>query len=250
MTTTVYYTGSIATTQDLYTITSPVANLPNLGIANVSKATTAVVTTSKEITGDIVNGTAVLISGVGGMTQLKTNGVDGTSKYFVDVLTPTTFGLYTDAELTANVDSSSFSNATSNTGAYATFSVPQYNSVASPAVVVFDTSGTSSGTQISLDETTGYISLQGGSDYVLSAVVNTTRTFPQTSTAGYQWYDVINEIAIGPFVKFGETCTAIYTSSGIPNSPVVLRVFSDTETFEYPNQLFDASFNVQLSVPV
>lgn len=126
--------------------------------------------------------------------------------------------------------------------------VPQYDKVASPKAAIFNEAITSSGTQISLDTDTGVITLATGADYVLSAVVNTSRALPPVSTAGYQWYDLTNDVAVGAFTKFGETCTSIITTS--VDTDVVLRVFSDTGTFEYPNQLTSGSFNVQLSIPV
>lgn len=126
--------------------------------------------------------------------------------------------------------------------------VPQYDKVASPQNVIFNEAITSSGTQIALDTNTGVITLDSGSDYVLSAVVDTNRPLPAVSTAGCQWYDLTNDVAFGAFTKFGETCTAIITAG--TSTDVVLRVFSDTDTFEYPNQITSGSFNVQLSVPV
>jgi hypothetical protein len=248
MTTTVYYAGEIGTTQNLYTISYPSVNLFQNDIANVSKATTAVVTSKSSLPVGFVSGEAVTITNVGGMTELLTSGENGSNKYYANVISPTTFGLFSDSGLTANVDSTSFTSAVANTGSYQTFTVSQYNSVQSPATVVFDTGTISSGSQIQLDETTGVITFQGGSDYTLSAVVNTNRTFPQTSTAGYQWYNATTDEAFGPFVKFGETCTAILSIGD--DTDVVLKVYSDTGTFEYPNQLFDANFTAQLIVPV
>lgn len=131
---------------------------------------------------------------------------------------------------------------------FPTTGVQQYDTVTSPATVVFDHGITSSGSQIALDEATGTITLQAGSDYVLSAVVNTTRPLPQSSSAGCQWYDATNEVYLGSFTKFGQTCTAI--ASVGDDTDVVLHVFSDGATFEYPNQLVNSSFTVQLSVPV
>lgn len=126
--------------------------------------------------------------------------------------------------------------------------VPQYDKVASPQQVIFNEAITSSGTQIALDTDTGIITLDTGSDYVLTATVNTSRQLPPVSTAGYQWYNITDDEAFGSFTKFGETCTAIISAG--TELEVVLRVFSDTDSFEYPNQITSGSFNVQLSVPV
>jgi hypothetical protein len=328
----VYFTGSIASTQDLFTVSEPLPNIFPNHISNVSKATTAVVTTSVAptvsttgtigsiagtgpytavitnmsstdglltgqaitatagtgnlgvgstvvssiigstsigitssatqnagtitniktpapiTTAGLVDGDPILITGVSGMTQLATAGENDTNLFYANVTSATTFELYSDSALTANVDSSSFSNAVSNTGSYQTFTVTQYNTVASPQNVVFDNSITSSGTDIALDEATGIITLQDVNDYALTAVVNTTRPLPPTSNAGCQWFSITDDEYIGVFTKFGQPCTAIISVSA--ETEVVLRAFSDTGTFEYPNQLFDASFSVQLSVPV
>jgi hypothetical protein len=57
---------------------------------------------------------------VAGMTQLLTAGVGGGNSYFVDVLSATTFALYTNVGLSTAVDSSAFSTAIANTGQYTT----------------------------------------------------------------------------------------------------------------------------------
>jgi hypothetical protein len=85
-----------------------------VAIANVSQANPAVVTTqSRHFLGI---GTQVFIGNVSGMTQLNTAGVDGTNLYFARRLTDTTFSLFTNANLTANVDSTVFFSAVANTG--------------------------------------------------------------------------------------------------------------------------------------
>lgn len=248
MTTTVYFTGAVGTPQDLFTITYPLADTEQTLISNVSKATTAVVTTQTPLPGTFLDGNLVLVTGVGGMTELATAGIDSGRTFYANVISANTFGLYTDAALTANVDSTGFTSAVANTGGVSFFTVPSYNSVASPQTVVFNEAITSSGSQIALDTTTGVISLDSGSDYVLSAVVNTSRAVPANSTAGYQWYDLTNDVAFGAFTKFGETCTSIITAGTALD--VVLKVYSDTDTFDAPNQITSGSFNVQLSVPV
>lgn len=55
-----------------------------------------------------------------GMTELLTAGVSGSNAFFVDVLTSTTFALYTNVGLTTEVDSSAFTTAVANTGQYTT----------------------------------------------------------------------------------------------------------------------------------
>jgi hypothetical protein len=85
-----------------------------VAIANISQANPAVVTTqSRHFLGI---GTQVFIGNVSGMTQLNTAGVDGTNLYFARRLTDTTFSLFTNANLTSNVDSTIFFAAVANTG--------------------------------------------------------------------------------------------------------------------------------------
>ena len=55
------------------------------------------------------------------MNQLLTNGVNGTNEYYANILTSTTFALYTDSGLTTGVDSTGFTTATANAGQYTTF---------------------------------------------------------------------------------------------------------------------------------
>ena len=86
MTTTVYYAGEIGTTQNLYTISYPSVNLFQNGIANVSKATTAVVTSKSSLPVGFVSGEAVTITNVGGMTELLTSGENGSNKYYANVI--------------------------------------------------------------------------------------------------------------------------------------------------------------------
>lgn len=238
-----FLSGSIATEQDLFTITYPLADIEQISVANVSKATTAVVTTNSTLPVTFVDGTKVLVTGVSGMTQLATAGTDSGRTFYANVITSNTFGLYTAANLTGNVNSSAFSNAVANTGGVSLFTVPQYNTEASPATVVFDTLGTHAGTDISLATGTGVITLATTKSYSLSAVVNTTRSNPANSTAGVQWYNVTAGAAIGPFVKFGETCETTITTSG--STEVALKIYSDTDTFEYPNQV-SGSFTAQV----
>jgi hypothetical protein len=72
------------------------------GIGNISGATKAdpcVVTATAH---GLADEDKILIQNVSGMTELNDN------QYFVDVLTADTFALYTDSDLTASVDSTSY----------------------------------------------------------------------------------------------------------------------------------------------
>ena len=84
------------------------------GIANVSKANPAVVTTQN----NHLFGTGVLITigNVGGMTELTTAGVSSTNSFYTKRESNTTFSLYTDSSLSTAVNSNAFTAATANTG--------------------------------------------------------------------------------------------------------------------------------------
>jgi hypothetical protein len=84
------------------------------------KATSGVVDTSHIVTGQ-TSGATTTPTTVLGMNQLLTNGVNGTNEYYANILTSTTFALYTDSGLTVPVDSSAFTTATPYAGQYTTF---------------------------------------------------------------------------------------------------------------------------------
>lgn len=240
-----FLSAKVATTQNLYTITYPIIDTRAIAISNVSKGTSTVVTSQNSLPPNLVDGDIVLVTGVGGMTQLATAGIANTNQYYVNVLSANTFALCRLANL-PNINSSTFSNAVANTGNTNMFKVPQYNSVTSPVTVTFDTNTSNAGTDISLVTTgtnAGRFTLATDKSYLLTAVVNTTRTVPQTSTAGYQWFNVTGNVAFGPFVKFGDTCTTTITTSA--STVVVLKVYSDESTFQYPNQLSQASCTIE-----
>jgi len=74
-------------------------------ITGVTKASPAVVTVSSSH--GYIDGQQVTISGVGGMTQLNGN------TYYADVLTSTTFALYSDIALTTPINSTAYTTYTS-----------------------------------------------------------------------------------------------------------------------------------------
>lgn len=75
-------------------------------ISNASQTNPVVITTVDSH--GFVDGTLVQVTDVAGMTQLNGNA------YYVDVLTSTTFALYTDANLTVTVNGTAFSAYTSS----------------------------------------------------------------------------------------------------------------------------------------
>lgn len=229
--------------QDFFTITYPLADIEQILIANVSKATTAVVTTNSTLPITFVDGTKVLVTGVSGMTQLATAGVDSGREFYANVITSNTFGLYTDTALTANVNSSGFSNATANTGGVSLFTVPQYNNGGSTVQVVFDESGPEYGSDISVDTTTGVISVSGGLVYTFTATAEIN-----VPGATYQWYEVTSgtPVALGSSAPVGTPVTLAWT----PADPADVALFvtaKEGTTFSYPTQLTNAQAVVQVA---
>jgi len=211
---------------------------------NAGTITNVSIVTPTKIPAGMVDGTPVIIEDVGGMTELATAGIDGSNKFYANVTGPTSFTLYTDAALTANVNSSGFTNATASTGYFQQFTVPQYNTVADGQTVVFDTAGESAGTDIALATTTGVLTLATDLSFSLTATVDTTMPLSPNTEAGYQWYNVTAEESFGPFVKFGEACTTTITTT--EESEVVLKVYANETEFSYPNQLTSASFTAEV----
>ena len=76
--------------------------------------------TSHVVTGS-VSGATTTPTVVTGMNQLLTAGVQSSNLYYVNVVTPTTFELYTDTGLTVPVASTSFTTATTGAGQYTIF---------------------------------------------------------------------------------------------------------------------------------
>lgn len=122
--------------------------------------------------------------------------------------------------------------------------VPQYDKLADGATVIFDTEGDSGGTGIALDTDTGILTLDTTLSFSLTATVNTNMPLNPVTEAGYQWFNVTADESFGPFVKFGEACTATITTT--EESEIVLKVYSNESEFAYPNQLTSASFTAQV----
>lgn len=229
--------------QDLFTITYPLADIEQISIANVSKATTAVVSTNSTLPVTFVDGTQVLVTGVGGMTQLATAGVSNSRVFFANVISSNTFGLYTVANLTGNVNSTGFSNATANTGGVSLFTVPQYNSVGNTAQVVFDESGPEYGSAISVDTTTGVISVAADLVYTFTATAEIN-----VPGATYQWYEVTSgtPVALGSSAPVGTPVTLAWTPAD-PGDVALIVTAAEGTTFSYPTQIKNAQAVVQVA---
>jgi hypothetical protein len=176
-----------------------------------------------------VDGMSVYITGVGGMTQLKTAGDNGSAQFTVASVTPTSFEL-------SGVDSSGFTTATANTGVFQVFSVPQFNSAGSTVGVLFDATTNGVGTDIDVNLNTGVITLTGGAlTYELVATASTN-----VAGATYQWYDLTNDQAIGTVANVGFPVTALFKNDN--DADIALRVTSPAGTsFQYPAQVTNAT---------
>lgn len=177
---------------------------------------------------DFVDGTQIAITGVAGMTQLKTAGEDGSNKFTAVSVTPTSFEL-------SGVDSSAFSTATANTGVFQVFSVPQYNSAGSSVGVLFDATTNGVGTSIDVNLNTGVITLTGGPltyELVATASVN-------VPGATYQWYDLTNDVVFGAVANVGSPVTGLFKNDN--DADIALVVTSPAGTsFQYPAQITNA----------
>jgi len=89
-------------------------------ITNISKANPAIVTTSANNL--ITTGVPITIAGIGGMTQLKTAGENGTNKFYAQKIDTTTFSLYSDTAFVYPVDSTTFTTATYDANSLVTVS--------------------------------------------------------------------------------------------------------------------------------
>ena len=176
------------------------------GIANVSKANPAVVTTTGN--NAVTTGVAVTIFGVSGMTQLPTAGANGTNKFYAYKISSTTFSLYSDVGLTAPVNSGGFSPAIANTG---------------NAVVSFYQSGIGlpggSNTQIQFND--GFGTFGGSANYTFNKVTNTLRVVGNANVTNLNATSTINGNLNGPIgVSTANTgaFTTITTTSTISAS--------------------------------
>ena len=96
--------------------TGLITNVLPTSIAYIATSATPV-STSYVLTG-ATSGATTTPTAVTGMNQLLTSGENDTNQYYVKIITPTTFELYTDVDLTVPVDSSTFTTYTANAGQY------------------------------------------------------------------------------------------------------------------------------------
>jgi len=168
------------------------------------------------------DGDAILITGVEGMTQLATAGHDGTNQFYANVLTDTTFALYTDSSLSTTVDSSGFTTATANTGSYQTFTGFTYESQGTRVPMVFPTIETNVGTDISIDAETGEITLAADITYQINVSCQPL-TNPASFGGHFELWDEGSNAQVGQSIPInGTTLVATVT----PSVETVYQVFA------------------------
>jgi fibronectin-binding autotransporter adhesin len=135
-------------------------------ITGVTKANPAVVTVLSSH--GYIDGQQITISGVGGMTQLNGN------TYYADVLTPTTFALYSDIALTTTVNSTSYTTYTS--GGETAGSVSAGAPISGSYVTINAESGMPN--ERRLQAGTGLTLTDGGAGGAVSVAANLAATAP------------------------------------------------------------------------
>lgn len=120
------FNGAILQTDGTGNLTWTTNGVLKYNIAGVSLASEAVVTTTA--THLLATGTMVTILDVSGMTEIAVNGTPyGTSRYWIERLSDTTFQLYSDEALTTPVNSSGWTAADPDTG-YVLGTIASYGS--------------------------------------------------------------------------------------------------------------------------
>jgi len=200
---------------------------------------------SVRIPAGMVDGDSVLLNNIGGMTQLNTAGYGNTNQYYANVTSQTTFQLYTDPELNNPVNSASYTTYVANSGNFTTFTVPQYNTVGNVVAMEFNTTATDIGTDISIDHTTGEITLAADITYQLTALA-----FPGASSslnalngATYQFYDESGSAPIGVSAPIGTPLVTTITPA-LENVYQVKIYSSEGQPFRYPDQIVNATLNI------
>jgi hypothetical protein len=181
----------------------------------------------------MVDGEAIVITGVAGMTELATAGEDGSNKFYVTITGPATFELQ-------GVDSTGFTTATANTGSFQLFDVPEYETAGTTVNVLFNQSSLVEGTDIAVEENTGVITLAADLTYSLYASANVN-----VAGATYQWYDLTNDAALDVAMPVGVAITTMVTPS--VETDYCLRIISAAGTeFVYPAQITNGQLVVEV----
>jgi hypothetical protein len=173
-------------------------------ITGVTKANPAVVTVSTSH--GYIDGQQVTISGVSGMTQLNGN------TYYADVLTPTTFALYSDIALTTTVNSTGYTTYTS--GGETAGSVSAGSPISASYVTINAESGMPN--ERRLQAGTGLTLTDGGAGGAVSLAANLAATAP--SNLGSANAGASNVIARADHVHAMPTATDV---GAVPTSRTV-----------------------------
>ena len=154
-------------------------------------------------------------------------------KITITELTPTTFSL-------TGVNSSTFGSVVPNSGHCNVFAVPQYNSLGNSVTTVFDQASPIVGSGVSVNTTTGDITLATGLTYALTGTA-----FVNVAGATCQWFSLTANTFLGQPAPVGTPCTLVVTTAGTLD--VCLKVIAPTGTsFQYPAQITNASATVEV----
>ena len=196
------------------------------------------------VPGGFIDGSEIALNDIGGMTELLTAG-NGTNQYYAKVLTQTTFELYTDPELNNGVDSTGFTTYDVDSGNYNTFTVTQYNTIGNEAPMTFNTTATDIGTDISIDHTTGEITLAADITYQMTALAYPGETSFLNALGGatYQFYDASGSVAIGVSAPIGTPLVTTVTPA-VENIYQVKIYSHEGLPFNYPDQIVNATLNI------
>lgn len=173
------FNGAILQTDGAGNLSWTTNGLFRIGIANISKANPAVVTTQ-----DVHyfgTGASVVLYGYSGMTQLLADGDPaGSGRFWIERLSDTTFSLYEDEARTSAVNSSTYAVFTANTG-YAWGGIPATGNAAiggaDTQVQFNDAGGFAGSNKLVFDQVAGNLTATG------NIIVNTGKVFATTQGA-------------------------------------------------------------------
>jgi hypothetical protein len=210
-------------------------------IYNQTKNQAATIPTS------LVGGGKIIISGVEGMPELATGGINGTNSYYASsgIANEQSFNLALDPEGTS-VDSSTWAPAVPNTGQYNVFVVPNYIPVENTLTVVFE-NYSAVGTEIDLNFGTGQWELAADYTYSFSAIAYLTGvSYGDNVIPTYQWFNVTTQEYIGNPAPIGTLLTYGYTTT--ETTVVELRVMAPNGvSWTYPATLRDIAATIQVT---
>lgn len=170
------FNGAILQTDGAGNLSWTTNGLFRIGIANISKANPAVVTT--QAVHYFGTGASVVLYGYSGMTQLLADGDPaGSGRFWIERLSDTTFSLYEDEARTSAVNSSTYAVFTANTG-YAWGGIPATGNAAiggaDTQVQFNDAGGFAGSNKLVFDQVAGNLTATG------NIIVNTGKVFATT----------------------------------------------------------------------